>query len=42
MQNWTARKRSVFDIETLIILNWIIWHRTVLTFKCVDKVYTLY
>ena len=29
MQNWYARNRTVFDIETVLTLNWIVWIRTV-------------
>ena len=29
MQNWIARNRTVFDTETVLILNWIAWIRTV-------------
>ena len=29
-----------FDIETVLTLNWIVIYRTVLTFYCVNKIYT--
>ena len=32
--NWIAWNRNVFDIETLLTLNWIVEYRTVLTFNC--------
>ena len=32
MLNWN---RTVFDVETVLMLNWIVWNRTVLTFNCV-------
>ena len=28
-------KRIVFDIETVLTLNWIVWNRNALTFNCV-------
>ena len=29
MLNWTVWNRTVFDIETILILNWIAWIITV-------------
>ena len=29
MQNWMAQNRIVFDIETVIMLNWIVWIQTI-------------
>ena len=29
MLNRTAWNRTVFDIETVLILNWIVWNRTI-------------
>ena len=29
MQNWIARNRTVFDIKTVLTLNWIFWNRIV-------------
>ena len=37
MLNWIVWNGTVFDIETLLTLNWIVIYRTVLTFKCVKK-----
>ena len=28
MQNWIARNRTVFAIETVLPLKWIVWTRT--------------
>ena len=33
MLNWIVWNGTVFDIETLLTLNWIVIYRTVLTFK---------
>ena len=33
MQNWIVWKTTVFDIETVLTLNWIIFNRNVLTFN---------
>ena len=30
-------KKIVFDIETVLMLNWIVGNWTVLTFNCVNK-----
>ena len=35
MQNLNFWNRTVFDIETVLTLNWIVLNRTVLTFNCV-------
>ena len=35
MQNWIVWNRSVFDIETVLTLNWIAGKKTVLAFNCV-------
>ena len=35
MQNWIAWYRTVFDIETVLTLNWIVWNGRVLTFNSV-------
>ena len=35
MLNWTVGNGTVFDIETVLTLNWIVIYRTVLTFNCV-------
>ena len=35
MLNWTVWNGTVFKIETILILNWIVLNRTVLTFDCV-------
>ena len=32
MLNWTVWNGTVFDIETVLTLNWIFIYRTVLTF----------
>ncbi len=29
MQNWIVSKKTVFDIEIVLILNWIVWNGTV-------------
>ena len=29
MPNWLAQNRTVFDIETVFMLNWIVWIRTI-------------
>ena len=29
MLNWIAGNGNVFDIETVLMLNWIVWNRTV-------------
>ena len=33
MLNCAAWNKAVFDIETVLTLNWIVWNRTVLTFN---------
>ena len=35
MLNWTVGNRTVFNIKTVLTLNWIVWNRNVLTFNCV-------
>ena len=35
MLNWIVWNRTVFDIETVLMVNGIVWYRTVLTFNCV-------
>ena len=40
MLNWIVGNGTVFDIETVLTLNWIVWYRAVLTFNCVNKIYT--
>ena len=30
MLNWIVCDRTVFDIETVLTLNWIVWNRTIL------------
>ena len=40
MLNWIVWNWTVFDIETVLILNWIVVYRTVLTFYCVKKIFT--
>ena len=35
---WIVWNKTVFDIETVVMLNWIVWNRTALTF--VNKNYT--
>ena len=39
MLNGIGWNGTVFDIETVLTLNWIVWYRTVLTFNCVEKIY---
>ena len=29
MSNWIVWYRTVFDIETVLMVNWIFWNRTV-------------
>ena len=36
MLNWIAWNGTVFDIETVLTLNGIVWSRTVLTFNWVQ------
>ena len=33
---------TIFDIETVLTLNWIVMYRTVLTFNCVNKISCAY
>ena len=33
--NWIVWNGTVFDIETLLTVNGIVWYRTALTFNCV-------
>ena len=40
MLNWIIWNGTVFDIETVLILNWFVLYKTVLTFNCVNKIYT--
>ena len=35
MLNWIVLNGTVFDIGTVLTLNWIIEYRSVLTFNCV-------
>ena len=39
MLNWIVWNGTVSDIEAVLMLNWIVLYRTVLTFNCV-KVYS--
>ena len=34
MLHWIVWNGTVFDIETVFTLNWIVIYRTVLTFNC--------
>ena len=40
MLNWIIWNGTVFVIVTLLTLKWIVINRTVLTFSCVNKIYT--
>ena len=35
MLNGIVWNGTVFDIKTVLTLNWLFWNRTVLTFNCV-------
>ena len=35
MLNWIVWNGTVFDIENVLTLNWIVKYKTVLTFNCV-------
>ena len=37
MLHWIIWNGTVFDIETVLTQKWIVYHRTVLTCKCVNK-----
>ena len=37
MLYWIVWNGTVFDIETVLSLNWIVIYKTVLTFYCVNK-----
>ena len=37
MLNWIVWNGTVFDIETVLTLNWIVIYRTVLTFNFVQR-----
>ena len=39
MLNWVVWNGTVFDIETVLTLNWIFKYRTVLTFVCKQNLY---
>ena len=39
MPNQIVWNRTVFDIETVLTLNWIVWNRTALKFHCEQKLY---
>ena len=34
MIKWIARSGTLFTIETVLTINWVVWNRTVLTFNC--------
>ena len=34
MLNWIVWNGTVFDIESVLALNWIVINRTILTFNC--------
>ena len=36
MLSWITWNRTVFDIQTVLMLNWIVLNITVLTFRCVQ------
>ena len=40
MLNWIVWNGTVFDIETVLTLNKIVIYWTVLTFNCVNRIYT--
>ena len=40
MLNLTVWNGTVFDTETLLMLNWIVIYWTVLIFNCVNKICT--
>ena len=35
MLNWIVWNGTVSDIETVLTQNWMVYYRTILTFKCV-------
>ena len=36
MLNWIVSNGTVFDIETVLMLNWIVWNRTDHLYEKID------